>query len=132
MRNEIEIQKSIFENFQNAFVVSGLFSKLHKLELWNRNNRWGSHDSFQYSICTNTLKQLLLFSNMDFLLLYKVDTMTDQLFNQILSENPMKKLHNVILDHCQAITSATIWKVNTICSENWLKENKNSFKQKTM
>jgi hypothetical protein len=93
-------------------LISGLFRKLHKLELWNRNNRWGSHDSFQYSLCVNTLKQLLFFADLDFLLFYKVDTLTDQLFSEILTANPMKKLHNVILDHCQGISSATIWKVD--------------------
>ena len=43
--------------------------------------------------------------------------MTDELFNEILSHNPMKNLHNVIFDHCQAITSATIWKV---CCQWWI------------
>jgi hypothetical protein len=46
----------------------GLFRRLHKLELWNRNNRLGSHDSFQYAVCANTLKQLLLnAADLDFL-----------------------------------------------------------------
>ena len=94
-----------------AKILPGLFSKLKKLELWNRNNRWGSHDSFQFSICVNTLKQLMTFADLDFVLLYKVDTMTDQVFNEISALNPLRRLKNVVMDHCQGITSATIWRL---------------------
>ena len=53
----------------------------------------------------------MTFSDLDFLLLYKIETMTDQLFAEILAQNQLLSLNNVVFDHCQAITSATIWKV---------------------
>ena len=99
------------KNSTPTVLETGLFRKLKKLELWNRNNRWGSSDSFQYSVCSNTLRQLMTFSDLDFLLLYKIETMTDQLFAEILAQNQLLSLNNVVFDHCQAITSATIWKV---------------------
>ena len=65
----------------------------------------------QFTVSTLALKQLLFHSNIDYLLLYKVDTMTDSLWEEICFHNPMSYLHNVIMDHCQSITSEMFWKV---------------------
>ena len=93
-------------------MLLGLFRNLCKLELWNKDNRWGSHDSFQFSACSNTVRQLMANSELDYLLLYKVDTFDDQLFEDMAAKNRLGRLKNVVLDHCHAFTSATIWKVS--------------------
>ena len=35
----------------------------------------------------------------------------DQVFNEISALNPLRRLKNVVMDHCQGITSATIWRL---------------------
>ena len=80
------------------------FFKLESLEIWNRVG-----EDFEFSLCQGTLKQLLMRSPLNYLLLRRIPNLTDDLLIEVLKANPLLNLSTVFVDYCHNVTGRFFW-----------------------
>ena len=77
----------------------------------------------EFSVCQGTLKQLLMRSPLNYLLLQRVANLTDDLLFEVLKANPLLTLNTVFIDYCHNVTGRFFWafleQPNTLSGEKF-------------
>ena len=99
------------------FFFFSLF-KLESLEIWNTVGQ-----DYEFSLCQGTLKQLLMRSPLNYLLLRRIPNLTDDLLIEVLKANPLLNLSTVFVDYCHNVTGRFFWLLleqpNTLSGEKF-------------